>query len=221
MKNKLMIMGIVIFTPTAMIAMQLPDYSTRELKNARYHAKSSLENLYSNKWKRNQFWIDGDCDCIKNALHMIEFSNSMNNTTYPDEIGKISDKDMKELKHTFYTKLQVTSQKKATKYIKKNAADGNFYQAARVVNMQDKLCRDFIKAEGFDCAAIHETLKELIKGEMQKTYDLLENSIQAEPHILAKDIQDMTERSEKDVLNKKQKQLNLNKIWIDMNSGIL
>jgi hypothetical protein len=31
----------------------------------------------------------------------------------------------------------------------------------------------------------------------------------------------MTKRSEKNVLNKKQKQQSLNKIWIDMNSGKL
>ena len=51
---------------------------------------------------------------------------------------------------------------------------------------------------------------------MQKEHESLEASIQAELHILAKDIQGMTERSEKDILNKKQQQQKLNEVWAIM-----
>lgn len=221
MKNKLMMMTTIILAPTMIVALELPDYSARELKSAKYHAENRLEDLYSNKWLQDQYWINSSCEGIKDALHMIEFSNSKANTEHPDEIDRISNEDMKKLKHTFYTELQAISQEKAKEHAKKYAARGNFYQAARVVNMQDKLCRDFIKAEGFDCATAHETLKELLANEMQNAHESLEASIQAAPHILAKDIQGMTERSEKNVLNKKQEQQRLKEIWSDMNSGKL
>ncbi|HJZ23282.1 MAG TPA: hypothetical protein VJ201_02405 [Candidatus Babeliales bacterium] len=219
MKNKLMMTIIIIFSSTAMIAMELPDYSARKLKSAKYHAESRLEDLYSRD--ESDYRINNHCEYIRDALYMIEFSNSEANTAYPDEIGKISDEDMKKLKHTFYTKLQAISQKKAKKHIKQYADRNNFYQAARVVNMQNELCRDVIKAEDCDCAAIHKILKELLASEMQKKHESLEAAIQANPHILAKDIQGMTERSEKDILNKKQAQQKLNTIWNDMNNGKL
>lgn len=221
MKNKLMMMAIIMFTPTAMVAIELPDYSARELERAKDREENRLEDLYSNKWKQNQYWINSSCDSIQNALRMIEFSNSKANTEHPDEIDRISNEDMKKLKHAFYTDLQAISQEKAKEHVKKYAAHGNFYQAARVVNMQNKLCRDFIKAEDCDCATIHETLKGLLANEMANEHASLEASIQAAPDILAKDIQGITERSEKDILNKKQQQQKLNEIWIDMNSGNL
>jgi hypothetical protein len=210
-------MIISIFSATAMVAMELPDYSARELERATNNAEDRLENLYSNTWKQDQYWINSNCERIQDALRMIEFSNSKANTEHPDEIGKISDEDMKKLKHTFYTKLQTVSQEKAKKYIKKYAAYNSFYQAAQVVNMQDKLCRNFIKAEDSHCAFINEILKELLRGEIHTRNESLETKIQDAPHILAKDIKGMTERSEKNILNMKQEQQNLTKIWNDLN----
>lgn len=213
-------MTTIILAPTIIVALELPDYSARELKRAKNNTEDRLEDLYSNKWKQDQYWINSNCESIRDALHMIEFSNSKANTEHPDEIGKISDEDMKKLKHKFYTELQTISQKKAKKHVKQYAARGTFYQAARVVNMQNKLCRDFIKAEDYDCTFINEVLKELLRSEMHARHESLEIKIQDAPHILAKDIKGMTERSEKDVLNMQQEQQNLTKIWNDLNVAI-
>lgn len=241
MKNKLMIAAMVIFSSTIMVAIELPDYAAQELERTKNNAKNSLENLYSDKWKHHQFWIDTECESIREALRMIEFSNSQANTEHPDEISKIlpceinktPDEDMKNLKHEFYTELQTVSQEKAKEYIKKYATQGDFYQAAQVVNMQKKLCNNFIKAANsdytttnkfskeFHCTTIDRHLKTLLGNEIQTRDETLKTQIQNAPHILAKDIQQMTERSEKDILNKKQERQKLQEIWTDLITGEL
>ncbi|HLC06602.1 MAG TPA: hypothetical protein VJJ26_00305, partial [Candidatus Babeliales bacterium] len=81
--------------------------------------------------------------------------------------------------------------------------------------MQNKLCKNIIAAEDFDCTNLHETFKKLLADKIQEKHELLEASIQAAPHKLEKDIQNMIKGSETDILNKKQQQQKLNRIWID------
>jgi len=67
-------------------------------------------------------------------------------------------------------------------------------------------------------------LKKILADEMQKKHEELEKQIKNAPNLLANEIQRLEKgikgeiaRSEKNILNKKQEQENLVKIWNEIN----
>jgi hypothetical protein len=171
--NNLITSIMFLLISTTAITAELPWYAVEELERNMRQCTSGLRHLYSHN-NFNDLHENLIFSHVRGAFEQIEHRNSKKNTLSPEDIGKISAKDMELAKQDFYQNLEKQSQAIAIEQMKEH----DFNQAPQVFARHKYLCKNVIKANGCDCEnELQKTVVEYLKNDIDFEQKKLMNEI--------------------------------------------